>query len=186
MAALERILINTARGCRHVRRRVRQARIIDSYATGDGMTFYRWYGAILYNGRWRWVGGTSTAADEPPSYWTECEFDRAAHCRYIGVKGGQTTLKRHGRDHMSHIAFRGYEVTVARYFAGDEAAYRRWFVACGAYAYWSATGLPMKRNVDGRPLWPEKRPLHPAHTVPNGQRGLFEEHVLQVWQELPF
>lgn len=186
MSALEWILIKTKRGQRHVRRRVRQARVIDSFSTGDGMVFYRWYGQIRFGGQPRWVDGVSTDVEEVPSYWTERPFDRQAHCRYIGAKGGQTTVRRHGRNWMAHIGIKGYEATVARYFAGDERAYRRWFVRCGLHAYWAATELPMKRDTNGRPLWPEEKPLHPAETVPQGQRGLFEEYTLQAWAALPF
>lgn len=42
-------------------------------------------------------------------------FDRAAHCRQIAARGGQTTVEKYGREHMRALGKRGAQTTHARY-----------------------------------------------------------------------
>lgn len=81
----------------------------------------------------------------------------------IGRKGGQTTVQRHGRDHMSRIGKQGFQTTTNRHFQGQRSWHIAWLRVAGEHAYWSSTGLPMKRDRDGRAIWPEDAPTHPAH-----------------------
>lgn len=115
----------------------------------------------------------------------QATFDRAAHCRRIASKGGQTTAQRHGRAHMQRIGRRGWQVTTGRYFAGLPHLHIAWLITAGASAYFSSTGLQMKYGIDGRPIWPDAAPTHPAQLVPAGQRGLFET-VVSPYFPLPF
>lgn len=112
-------------------------------------------------------------------------FDRREHCRRIASKGGQTTAQRHGRAHMQRIGRRGFEVTTARYFAGQGRLHVAWLVAAGLHAYFSSTGLAMKYAVDGTAVWPETPPTHPAWLVAAGQMGLFEGTAVR-YEGLPF
>lgn len=44
----------------------------------------------------------------------------------FGKRGGDTTVERHGRDHMSQIGKRGFEATVQKHWNGNrEACLRR-------------------------------------------------------------
>lgn len=79
--------------------------------------------------------------------------------RRIGAKGGRATVKRHGREHMSRIGRKGFQATTEKYFNGDREAHKRWIAQMGAWAYWVATGLPM------RAVW--RRPAHPSINHPN-------------------
>lgn len=83
--------------------------------------------------------------------------------RRIGSKGGRTTAARHGRGHMQAIGRRGFETTTARYFHGSRAAHSSWLARAGLHQYWRQTGLPMKYDRQGNPVWPEQMPDHPAH-----------------------
>lgn len=116
---------------------------------------------------------------------TQSTFDRAAHCRAIASKGGRTTYERHGRRHMQRIGRRGWETTTARYFAADPLLHITWLTTAGAYAYFSHTGLTMKYTREGRAVWPEELPPHPARLVASGQRGLFEGRRV-IYHPLPF
>lgn len=112
-------------------------------------------------------------------------FDRAAHCRKIAAKGGRTTVARHGRRHMQKIGRRGWEATTRRYFAGLPHLHINWLKTAGAAAYFAQTGLTMKYDADGRAIWPESAPTHPARLVGHGQRGLFETIAVR-YEPLPF
>lgn len=114
------------------------------------------------------------------------EFDRAAHCRRIASKGGRTTAARYGREHMSAIGRKGWLVTTARYFVGSERLHAAWLAAMGSHVYWRESGMVMKRDGDGRPVWPEEAPEHPAARAAPGQRGLFEGWALAELEGLPF
>ena len=81
----------------------------------------------------------------------------------IGRKGGRATVERYGREHMRYIGKRGFEVTTDRHFQGQRAAHLSWLRSAGLHAYWSATGLKMKYDADGRAIWPEFTLPHPAH-----------------------
>lgn len=113
-------------------------------------------------------------------------FDRAAHCRKIASKGGRALVAKHGRAHMSTIGKRGYMVTTCRYFLGSDQLHNRWLTTAGLAAYWLATGLPMKRTRTGAAVWPEEIPAHPAQTTASGQLSLFEQRLIERWEELPF
>ncbi|MCA9936815.1 MAG: hypothetical protein KC415_22925 [Anaerolineales bacterium] len=82
--------------------------------------------------------------------------------RRIGSKGGRTTVAKHGREHMQRIGRKGFESTTQRYFR-SEAEHKHWLTVAGAHQYWRSTGLPMKCDRDGRPVWPAEMPPHPAH-----------------------
>jgi general stress protein YciG len=114
------------------------------------------------------------------------EFDRAEHCRRIAAKGGKTTAARHGRGYMREIGRKGWLVTTARYFLGSERLHAAWLAAMGAHVYWRESGLEMKLDGDGRPVWPEEAPVHPAARTARGQRGLFEGRALAELEGLPF
>lgn len=89
-------------------------------------------------------------------------FDRKAHCRRIASQGGSTTVARHGRGHMQEIGRKGFAATTQRYFRNTR-DHVQWLVAAGAHAYWKSTGLSMKYDRNGNPIWPEQMPPHPAH-----------------------
>lgn len=112
-------------------------------------------------------------------------FDRAAHCRAIASKGGKTTVNRYGRAHMQAIGRRGWEATTRRYFAGNGRLHVTWLVTAGLYNYFSQTNLQMKHDVNGRPIWPDTAPIHPARLVGKGQLGLFERAAVR-YEPLPF
>jgi hypothetical protein len=61
---------------------------------------------------------------------------------------------------MSRIGRAGFEATTKRYFNGDEDAHKQWIARMGEWAYWLATGLPMRYGADGKPIW--KKPAHPS------------------------
>lgn len=42
-------------------------------------------------------------------------FDRKTHCKNIASKGGKTTSKKYGKDHMRAIGKKGAESTWAKY-----------------------------------------------------------------------
>lgn len=113
-------------------------------------------------------------------------FDRVEHCRRIASKGGRATVNKYGRAHMSEIGKRGYMVTVCRYFLGNDHLHNHWLAQAGLHAYWQASGLPMKRDADGNPIWPETPPVHPAKNTAPGQPSLFEARARRMWEELPF
>lgn len=96
-------------------------------------------------------------------------FDRAEHCRRIASKGGRATVKKYGAEHMRKIGRKGFESTTERYFNGSAEAHKGWLAWMGLYVYWRDTGIPMKRDAAGYPIWPEKQPDHPAHTHVNMQ-----------------
>ena len=104
----------------------------------------------------------------------------------IGRRGGRATAAKYGRVHMSTIGRRGWLVTTARYFLGSERLHATWLATAGAYVYWRESGLTMKRDADGRPVWPEALPTHPAETAATGQRSLFEAQALRALESLPF
>jgi general stress protein YciG len=113
-------------------------------------------------------------------------FDRAAHCKQIAAQGGKTTVQRHGREHMSAIGRKGWLVSTARYFLGSERLHKQYLARLGAHVYWTQSGLSMKYDISGNPVWPEQPPTHPAATAAPGQRGLFEVRALQALESLPF
>jgi general stress protein YciG len=113
-------------------------------------------------------------------------FDRKAHCQRIASKGGQATVAKHGRGHMAEIGRRGFVATTCRYFLGDERLHKGWLKAAGAFCYWQGSGLTMKRDKDGLPVWPDRLPLHPAKTAAPGQPGLFERQARAAWDGLAF
>jgi hypothetical protein len=43
----------------------------------------------------------------------------------FGQRGGQTTVKRHGRAHMSKIGKAGFEATVQKHWQGNREAFLR-------------------------------------------------------------
>lgn len=81
-----------------------------------------------------------------------------------GSKGGRTTVKRHGRDHMSRIGRKGYEAVIDKHFDGDESAYYQYLYQLCGWNYWLQSGRPMKYDVNGRAIW--QPPTHPAHKIP--------------------
>lgn len=83
--------------------------------------------------------------------------------RQLGRKGGLATVAKHGRRHMSQIGRRGFEATTELYFDGDEELHKRFLARMGQHVYWVSTSIPMKWTRNGRPLWPERMPVHPAH-----------------------
>lgn len=89
--------------------------------------------------------------------------ERREYFRELGRRGGQATVAKHGPEHMREIGRRGFEVTTKRHFQGSKALHKRWLVECGTWAYWNDTQLKMKRDFDGRSIWPENKPEHPAH-----------------------
>jgi hypothetical protein len=89
--------------------------------------------------------------------------ERAQHCRRIASRGGRALVAKYGRDHMSRIGRRGFDVTTERHFGGDEDEHKRWLRAVGAFVYWSSTGIRMKYDHAGRAVWPETKPTHPAN-----------------------
>lgn len=114
-------------------------------------------------------------------------FDRAGHCRAIASKGGRATYQRYGRRHFQKIGRRGWEQTTRRYFAGSPLLHITWLKTAGLHNYFSSTNLTMKYDVNGRPIWPNEQPTHPAHLVGAGQRGLFELVETAVpYHPLPF
>jgi general stress protein YciG len=113
-------------------------------------------------------------------------FNRKEHCKRIASLGGKATVNKHGRQHMAEIGKRGFMVTTCRYFLGNDWLHKRWLSAAGTFNYWQSTGLTMKRDMDGQPIWPESMPLHPAHFVASGQVGLFEHQARSRWESIPF
>lgn len=114
-------------------------------------------------------------------------FDRAAHCKAIASKGGKSTYEKHGRRHFQKIGRRGWETVTLRYFAGSPQLHITWLQTAGLYSYFSATGLTMKHGTDGRSIWPDCPPTHPARLAAPGQRGLFELSPARVvYTPLPF
>src|SRR5690554_1408054 len=103
-----------------------------------------------------------------------CEQRGSDYYREIGRKGGLATVAKHGREHMSRIGHRGYLVTTCRYFLGNDQLHNRWLATMGLHNYWRQSGLPMKHDQDGNPIWPEEPPIHPAHNAAPGQQSLFE------------
>lgn len=106
--------------------------------------------------------------------------------RRIGSKGGRATVARHGRAHMSEIGRRGYMVTTCRYFLGNDQLHNRYLARMGAHVYWRDSGLPMKHDANGKPIWPQDMPQHPAWEVAPGQPSLFEEQHREIWEDLPW
>ena len=82
----------------------------------------------------------------------------------IGRKGGRATVAKYGQEHMSKIGRRGYEATTARHFGGDASLHNYWLVQVGLHHYWVSSGLTMKWDRNGCPIWPEAPLPHPAHT----------------------
>lgn len=80
----------------------------------------------------------------------------------MGSKGGKATVERHGRSHMQEIARRGFQAVTEKYFSGSEGLHKSYLVEMGLYQYWLQSGLPMKFDKSGRPVWPDKKPIHPA------------------------
>lgn len=106
--------------------------------------------------------------------------------RRIGAKGGRATVEKYGRQHMREIGKRGYMVTTCRYFQGNEQLHNQWLREAGLHTYWKSSGLPMKRGPDGKPIWPEEMPTHPAWEVAPGQPSLFEKQHMEIWENLPW
>lgn len=106
--------------------------------------------------------------------------------REIGRKGGMATVERHGREHMSQIGRKGYQVTTCRHFLGNDRWHNEYLSEVGAHVYWRQSGLAMKYDANGNPIWPEEMPVHPAHTAAPGQTALFENEHLERWEEMPW
>lgn len=104
----------------------------------------------------------------------------------IGRKGGLATVAKYGRRHMSKIGKKGFQTTTCRYFLGNDQLHKRYLIRMGLHVYWRQSGLPMKYGPDGKPIWPEEFPTHPAWEVAPGQPSLFEKHHIKVWEELPW
>ncbi|MCB8946160.1 MAG: hypothetical protein H6658_20640 [Ardenticatenaceae bacterium] len=83
------------------------------------------------------------------------------NAREYGRKGGKTTAQRHGREHLSRIGRKGFKARAEKWF-GSEAAYKEHLAKRCAYNYWKQSGRPMKYDVDGNPIWPDRYPLHPS------------------------
>lgn len=64
-------------GYRHVRRRVRDARLIGNVQV-RGCTLYDWQGEITFYNYPRTVYGVSTKAGRRPDYWTDSKPARPA------------------------------------------------------------------------------------------------------------
>lgn len=63
-------------------------------------------------------------------------FDRAAHCRAAGAKGGRRTAEKYGSDYMSEIGRRGF-AAAARTFQ-SEADLILWLIKRGdGFAYYA-------------------------------------------------
>lgn len=88
--------------------------------------------------------------------------EKREYFRQLGSKGGRATVQKYGREFMAIIGAVGYESTTKKHFQGDEASHNEWLIKSGAHAYWKSTGIPMKRDFDGNPVWPEEMPEHPA------------------------
>lgn len=84
--------------------------------------------------------------------------DNASKC---GKKGGRTTVRKHGRQHMSKIGRKGFEQTTNLYFGGDENAHKEYMAEMGRWQYFTQTGLRLKHDRDGNPIF--RRPQHPAN-----------------------
>lgn len=84
----------------------------------------------------------------------------------LGRRGGQSTVAKHGNDHMKQIAKKGFEATTKKYFHGSRTAHIIFLRELGAWAYFQMTQITMKRDADGRGIWPEAKPTHPAHLDP--------------------
>jgi len=78
-----------------------------------------------------------------------------------GRKGGKVTAERHGREHLSEIGRRGFHAHAEKWFGSIE-AYKQHLAERCAYNYWRQTDRPMKRDRDGRPVWPTRKPVHPS------------------------
>lgn len=66
------------------------------------------------------------------------KFTHATAAAY-GRRGGETTLKRYGTEHMQTIGRRGFQVTAGRHFAGDT-------TKCLEYLQQQGTIEPRKGN----------------------------------------
>lgn len=91
----------------------------------------------------------------------EKPFNRAEHCRRIAAKGGKAVVDKYGPEYMSQIGKRGFERTTKLYFQ-SRAHHIGWLQEMGAWAYWRSTGIRMKYDFNGVPVWPEEKPLHPS------------------------
>ncbi|HEY0739294.1 MAG TPA: hypothetical protein VGD69_30510 [Herpetosiphonaceae bacterium] len=69
----------------------------------------------------------------------------------FGKRGGSTTVKRHGRSHMSTIGKRGFEAMVQKYWKGDRAACLRRLKELGLMAQDSAEWNGAWSNKPQRP-----------------------------------
>lgn len=81
-----------------------------------------------------------------------------------GRLGGLATSQKYGKEHFSRIGKKGFQATTDKHFQGQRAYHLSWLRQSGLHAYWSSTGLSMKRDLDGRAIWPETKPIHPAHS----------------------
>lgn len=81
--------------------------------------------------------------------------------REIGRRGGRATVKKHGRAHMSDIGRRGFAAVTVRRFGGNDRAHRDHMAARMSHLYWRQTGLPMKHDCHGQPVWPDRMPVMP-------------------------
>lgn len=106
--------------------------------------------------------------------------------RRIGSMGGRATVEKYGRQHMSEIGQIGYRVTTCRHFLGNDQLHNKYLARMGLHVYWRESGLPMKYDRDGNPIWPEEMPKHPAWEVAPGQPSLFEEELIKDWEALPW
>lgn len=82
--------------------------------------------------------------------------------REMGARGGRATVEKHGRGHMREIGKRGFQAVTEKYFSGSDLLHKSFIAEVGLHVYWKSSGLPMKYDKGGRPIWPDKMPLHPA------------------------
>lgn len=72
-------------------------------------------------------------------------------------------MKKHGRTHMQEIGKKGFAATTNKHFQGDAGSHKEWLIQTGLFNYWSSTSIPMKRDFNGHPVWPDEKPIHPAN-----------------------
>jgi hypothetical protein len=74
-------------------------------------------------------------------------FDRAAHCRAIGSKGGRATVNKHGSSHMAAIGVKGFQATAKHFRSTQE--YKTWLGVMGGRVYALSVGLPNSEEKFG-------------------------------------
>lgn len=89
--------------------------------------------------------------------------EKREYFRKLGSRGGKATVKKHGRSHMREIGKKGFAATTKKHFQGDVGSHKEWLIKIGNFNYWSSTNIPMKRDFNGTPVWPDEKPTHPAN-----------------------